>query len=213
MTGCGRDVALDALILAGGRATRLDGFDKAELSIEGSSLLAIALRATDAADARTRVVVGPDRALPASVRRAREDPPFGGPVAAIAAGLAALDPATDDAAGADLVLVLAADMPRAEDAVRLLLTGWSGAGDGAHLVDADGREQWLCGVYRRGPLGAAVAAVSDTSGDIGRGETRGLSVRRLLAPLTLERVDDPDSVAADIDTWSDVESARAKGTP
>ena len=53
------------------------------------------------------VVVG-DADVPSGVLRTREDPPFGGPVAALDAGLAALGRAHGQA---PWTLVLAADLP------------------------------------------------------------------------------------------------------
>ena len=86
----------DAIILAGGRASRLGGVQKAAIEIGGRALLDIALEA--AASAGRVVVVGPDELRrdarggdAASVRFVREEPPFGGPVAGIAAGLATLE--------------------------------------------------------------------------------------------------------------------------
>ena len=79
----------DAIILAGGRSSRLGGVPKSGLIYDGATLLERSLRAAGAAG-RT-VVVGPDPGdLPDGVLSCREDPPFAGPAAAIAAGLAAL---------------------------------------------------------------------------------------------------------------------------
>ena len=79
----------DAIILAGGRSSRLGGVPKSGLIYDGATLLERSLRAAGAAG-RT-VVVGPDPGdLPGGVLTCREDPPFAGPAAAIAAGLAAL---------------------------------------------------------------------------------------------------------------------------
>ncbi|WP_308813095.1 NTP transferase domain-containing protein [Arthrobacter sp. PAMC25284] len=67
----------DAVILAGGRSARLSGVPKAGLLVDGSTLLALALRA--ARGARRVVVVGPDPGtLPDSVLNCREEPPFAG---------------------------------------------------------------------------------------------------------------------------------------
>src|SRR6478672_852094 len=119
---------------------------------DGATLLERSLAA--AAGARHSVVVGPETAgLPGGVLRTREDPPFAGPAAAIAAGLAALR----GAGPADLVLVLACDMPRAGDAVRALLDALPGAGaDGVMAASADGRQQPLAGFYSTAALERAV---------------------------------------------------------
>ena len=79
----------DAIILAGGRSSRLGGVPKSGLIFDGATLLERSLRAADAAG--RIVVVGPDPGdLPDGVLSCREDPPFAGPAAAIAAGLGAL---------------------------------------------------------------------------------------------------------------------------
>ena len=79
-----------AIVLGGGRSARM-GHDKRDLVLDGRSLLA---RATDACVGR-QVIVAVTPALPhdvdpTGVQRVLEDPPFGGPVAGLAAGLAAL---------------------------------------------------------------------------------------------------------------------------
>lgn len=84
---------LDAIVLAGGRSSRLGGSPKAELLVEGRRLVDIAVEAALAAGCRHVVVVGPDALapLPTAVALTRENPPFGGPAAALAAGLTALE--------------------------------------------------------------------------------------------------------------------------
>ncbi|MFI1091674.1 molybdenum cofactor guanylyltransferase [Streptomyces sp. NPDC020917] len=81
----------DALVLAGGAARRLGGTDKPALAVGGLMLLDRVLAAC--ADARTTVVVGPRRPTARPVRWTREEPAGGGPLPALAAGLAALDAA------------------------------------------------------------------------------------------------------------------------
>lgn len=88
----------DAIVLAGGRASRLDGAAKPGLLSGGVPLLHLSLDA--AAGAHRIAVVGPDDLAevidthPAAARTVltRENPPFGGPVAGIAAAFAALAP-------------------------------------------------------------------------------------------------------------------------
>src|SRR5688572_27736790 len=70
----------DAVVLAGGRAERLEGADKAALDVAGATLLDRALRAV--AGARTVVVVGDERPTDVPVVWTRERPAYGGPVAA-----------------------------------------------------------------------------------------------------------------------------------
>ena len=76
------------MVLAGGRAARLGGEDKAGLEVGGTTLLERALAAVSGA--RTVVVVGDERPTCRSVLWTREHPAYGGPVAAAYAGLDAL---------------------------------------------------------------------------------------------------------------------------
>jgi molybdopterin-guanine dinucleotide biosynthesis protein A len=191
---------LDAVVLAGGRASRLGGIDKPSLVIRGVRLVDRAVGAAAAAGAGRVILVGPHRASAVEAARLiemREDPPFGGPVAALAAGLARVT--------APVTLLLAADLPRADDAVdrivthlnRLLpLSGRRAAGaDGVILVDEENREQWLAGAYLTAGLRSAVDALDGRVGDA--------SLRCLMRGLRLHRVT-ADGCAADIDTWGDV---------
>ncbi|WP_307816038.1 NTP transferase domain-containing protein [Myceligenerans indicum] len=218
-----QDVACyDTVVLAGGRASRLDGTAKPGLlSGGGVPLLHLALDA--AAGARRIAVVGPAdlaeaiAAHPAASRSVltREDPPFGGPVAAIAAGLAALAPPARRAPAdppPPWVLVLAVDVPRAAGAVPRLRAAVEREpeADGAHLV-AGGRAQWLVGLYRTDALGERLSALH-----AGRAEPpagRGASVRRLLDGLRLLEVQDPGSLSADVDTWDDAERLGVRPGP
>jgi molybdopterin-guanine dinucleotide biosynthesis protein A len=79
----------DAVVAAGGAARRLGGTDKPAVSVGGHMLLDRVLAAC--VDARESVVVGPRRPTARPVRWAHEEPPGGGPLPALAAGLAALD--------------------------------------------------------------------------------------------------------------------------
>lgn len=190
-------VELDAVVLAGGRARRL-GTSKPRLVVDGARLLDHVLTATTGA--RATVVVGPDDLASDAYVLTREDPPFGGPVAGTAAGLAALP----DAA-APWVLLLACDVPRAAEAVPLLVAAASAAGgeiDGVHLAH-DERDQWLVGLYRRDSLDAALARIcADPAG----GGVHGSPVRRLVSGLRLTRVADVDGLSTDVDTWQDAKS-------
>lgn len=183
---------VDAIVLAGGRARRLGGIDKAAVELGGAPLLTHALAA--AAGVRACVVVGPGDGLPEDMLTAREEPPYGGPVAALAAGLTALpEPA------APRVLVLACDMPFAAEAVEdVIAASASGARDaapdGAWAMDAQGRHQPLLAVYRRASLENALA---------GLGAVAGAAMRALTADLDMVTVA-VGRAARDADTWEDV---------
>ncbi len=186
----------DVIVPAGGAARRLGGADKPGLTVGETTLLDRVLAAC--AGARTTVVVGPGRPTARTgVRWTREQPPGGGPVAAVAAGL--------DLVTAPTVLLLAADLPFLDRrTVDRLVTALAEAGpavDAAVLVDAGGRDQPLAAAYRTAPLRTALAALGDPAG---------LPLRRLTGALARQLVADTDNVAYDCDTWEDLEQARER---
>lgn len=188
-----------ALVLAGGQGRRLGGVHKPGLLVDGVSLLDRVLAAAEGA--APRVVVGPPQAVPSGVLVVRENPPGGGPVAALAAGLTALS----DAGCAPVAwsALLAGDLPFLTPAVLATLRAAAVSRDGAVLVDASGRDQYLAGVYRVDSLSAAVAAVGTPSG---------VPVRRVVAALDLARVRvAPDGAPPwlDCDDADDVRAAEA----
>jgi molybdopterin biosynthesis enzyme/molybdopterin-guanine dinucleotide biosynthesis protein A len=141
---------VDAIVLAGGRATRMGGVDKPALIVGGRSMLDAALGSV-AACVR-RVVVGPHRPeLAPEIRQMQEVPAGSGPVAAIAAGLRALEECDFPA---ELVVVLAADLPfLTAAAIDELIRQATGSGaDAVFATDASGRPQYLVGAWRRTAL-------------------------------------------------------------
>jgi molybdopterin-guanine dinucleotide biosynthesis protein A len=180
----------DAIVLAGGRSSRLGGVDKASLVVGGATLLDHAVGVVRGAS--RIVVVGPPRKTTLPVAWAREEPPGGGPVAAIAAALPLVE--------ADITVVLACDMPglRAETVSALVaVSAAAGDHDGA-LVSAAGRRQPLAAAYRTAALRSAVRALPSASG---------VAVRDLIAPLTLAEIAADPGQTADIDTWADLRGA------
>jgi molybdopterin-guanine dinucleotide biosynthesis protein A len=181
-----------AVVLAGGRAVRLGGQAKPQLDVGGRTMLATVLAAVG--DAERRVVVGPPQPVPTGVVLVREEPPGGGPVPALRAGLAAVTH--------DVVAVLAGDLPFLTPEVvaglRDRLTG-----DGVLVVDATGRDQLLLGLWRTAALRAAVAGAGGPT-----------SMRAVLSPLAVRRWR-PDAPAGgpapwtDCDTPADLARARA----
>src|SRR5690606_5906742 len=107
------------VVLAGGGAVRLGGVSKPDVRLHGRRLLDIVLEAGAACAPRV-VVAPPTVAVPPGVLRTLEDPPHGGPVAGIAAGLAALREHPRAAEVPD-VLFLACDLPGAAELVAPLL--------------------------------------------------------------------------------------------
>lgn len=183
---------LFAIILAGGRSARM-GRDKGSLRLEGRSLVARAVGACAGCDGI--VVVAPelpDEVDPGAVGLALEDPPFGGPVAGIAAGLEALPTCRPS----DEVLLLACDLPLVVDVVQHLRAVPLGA-DGACLVDATGYSQFLAGRYRRPALTGALPSLT---------QARGRSVRSVLGRLDLALIAAP-GITHDLDTPADAAAA------
>ena len=179
--------AFDAVILAGGRARRMGGIDKPALQVGGTSLLRRVLSAVTAAD--LVVVVGPDRDLDdADIVQVHEDPPGGGPVAALAAGMRSVT--------APVVVVLGADMPSVDSAaVEGLVAGLAaGAVHGVVGVDEQARDQYLCAAYRTEALESRLAQFE---------ELQGASMRTLIDGLMLARLP-LGAKAADIDTPEDL---------
>ncbi|SEI97042.1 molybdenum cofactor guanylyltransferase [Demequina mangrovi] len=175
----------DAVIVAGGRGSRLDGESKPDLVVGGEPLLDRTLAAVAGADAAV-VVGGPRRE---GARWTVENPPGSGPAAALAAGLAEL---ARDREPASVTVVLGVDTPLAAVAVPRLIAA-AGPSQGAWLVDLEGIPQYLVAAY---PTGALSARCGE---DLG-----GASLRRLVAGLDMREITDGDGLAKDVDTWDDV---------
>lgn len=183
-----------AVVLAGGRASRLGGVPKPALAIGGRTLLDRVLDAVP--DAAPRIVVGPEPGVPDGVLVTREEPAGGGPVAAVAAGLALVPRRLGWAA------VLAVDLPFLTPDVVTALRRAAAGRDGAVLVDNAGRDQYLAGVWRVASLAGALAEIGGPSG---------ASMRRLVAgldPARMTHTADPPPWF-DCDDPDDVHRARA----
>lgn len=185
-----------ALIIGGGRSERM-GTNKGELTLEGRTLLE---RAVDAVtDAGLVVIVAEETELqPAEawpeVRFTLENPPHGGPVAGIAAGVAQLSERGDH----EEVIVLPVDSPSASDAAGELAAAKPGR-DGVVLQDPQGYPQYLLGRYTLGALRRALSEL---------GRVRDVSVRRLGELLQVNRVPVDHWLVIDVDT---PDEARAAG--
>ena len=209
-------LVFDALVLAGGRSSRLGGVPKQSLVFQGQTLLERAVAAS--AGARRTVVVGGIDVLRAGactriplvpppwasgLLTCREDPPFAGPAAAIAAGLATL---ADNAGPAPHTLVLACDMPLAAGAVSVLRDALAdcpaprlagGAIRGVMAKDEGGRVQPLAAFYSTAELNRACGELA------ARNALVNASVRALLASLDMQLVTVPAGSTSDVDTWED----------
>jgi molybdopterin-guanine dinucleotide biosynthesis protein A len=205
----------DAVILAGGRSSRLGGEPKALLRFNGQSLLRRTLDSLRAA--RRIALVGPDElrveleafidAEPeTTVVLTREDPPFSGPAAGIGAAINVLRRgiAKDDDGGAafraPLTLIFACDMPALGTLPQLLLDA-AERNPAVQLVlpvDADGRTQPLASCIDSVALDAAVAGY-------GPGGLAGMPVRKLLEGLESLKLPLTSTATADVDTWDDAQ--------
>ncbi len=203
-------------MLTGGASRRM-GSHKPTLELGGRPLVA---RVLAAAGRHPALVVGPGQGVPDGVPVVMERVPGGGPVSGIAYAVEAVragvasdvtpdvtpDVTREVTPGPqpDAVVVLAADLPfvtaeHVERLVRALETA-----DLAVTVDADGRTNWLCAAWRTDALRARLAALGDV------GDAYGRSMRELCDGIRTVRVDDPDGLAADVDTPADLERARAR---
>jgi molybdenum cofactor guanylyltransferase len=195
------DAGFDAVLLGGGAARRLGGVVKPALEVGGRPMLARVRAAVVGAE--RVVLVGPPPPDEAGLRLAArlvEDPPGGGPVAALAAGIGLVD--------APLVAVLAADLPfltaSVIDALRTTLIGTAGA-RAAVLIDESGREQLLVAVWRTDALREALCALDPPSGRAMRELYAGRQIARC-------RIDSPAGAPVpwfDCDTEADLAQARA----
>ena len=204
----------DAVILAGGRSSRLNGEPKALLRYNSQSLLRRTLNSVRAA--RRIAVVGPDElrveldafidAEPGTtVVLTREDPPFSGPAAGIGAAVKVLrkGSANDDGGAAfraPLTLIFACDMPALGTLPQLLLDA-AKRNPAVQLVlpvDTDGRTQPLASCIDSAALDAAVAGY-------GPDGLAGMPVRKLLERLESLKLPLASTATADVDTWDDAQ--------
>lgn len=189
--------SIDAILLAGGEASRMDGADKVMLELAGRRLLERAIDAAHAAGCAHIAVVGPERELAVSAavefEWAREDPPFSGPVAGLAA-------ARDLGAG-DWVLMLATDVPAIAEVVELLVAAVRAEPSApAHIIRAaDDHLEWLSSAMRRDVFERQVAAQPHLQ----------VGVRRLFADIEPVVHADPAAITDDVDTpeqWAAAQS-------
>ncbi|MFL6065847.1 MAG: NTP transferase domain-containing protein [Friedmanniella sp.] len=185
-----------AVVLAGGTSRRFGRDKLAEPWGDGATTLLDAVLA-GLPEGIEVLVVGPERATARRVRFVREDPPGGGPGAALVTGLrAAL------AAGAGRIAVLPADAPAAGRAAAELL-GRLGSSPGQRAVvatDEEGREQPLQLALVASAARALVAAApGGGDGASARALLRNLdppATRVALGPEVLFDIDTPTQLMA-----------------
>lgn len=175
-----------AVILAGGQGARMGGVEKSSIELDGRSLLEHALDAV--IDASEVVVVGDQVPTDRPVTFVREDPRYGGPVAALLTGRDLL------LRRFPRIVVLAVDMPRLTSATFRRLADAAVGHDGAVLVDPEGRRQ-LTMLLELARLDAVAPPLE---------ERHGAALRALLAPLDLAEVPAVGAEWRDIDTWTDL---------
>lgn len=178
-----------AIVIAGGRSTRF-GSDKLAAEIGGRALLA---RTLDAVRTCTPValVSGAEAPLTRGLVTVSEYPRWGGPAAAIAAGVAALPEHAAE------TLIVAADLANPETAVAALLGVATGV-----LADGEGRAQWL---LARAPTAALRARIARLEAE---GGTTGRPARAILGELGLALVAAPGDAVADIDLQQDLDRMK-----
>ncbi len=188
-----------AIVLAGGRGSRLGGVDKALLEIGGQRTIDRMLGALDGLAAEVVAVVNEDRlADVAGLRRIADPEPHAGVLPALLAAL--------DAAREPLCLLVACDMPFLQPALLRHLVALAEGYD-VVIPHVEGQPQPMHAVYRRDPCLAAIRA------SLARGQ------RRMIAFLDAVRVrvvteDDVRSVDPDlrsffnVNTPEDLERAR-----
>lgn len=172
----------------------MGGVDKLALDVAGRPLLDRVLGAA-AAVCDPVVVVGPARPTGvAGVVTTREPVPGGGPVPAVAAGVACTPPSAD-------VLVIAADLPLLAAAhLRLLAAALAGVGvTTAAALDHRGPNPLLA-AHRRAALGERLGALGP--------DLSGVAAARLLPPDVTVVDLGPDAVL-NVNRPDDLQRARA----
>lgn len=194
---------VSGIVLAGGRSSRF-GADKLGQTVGGEPLLHRATRAVARAGDEVLVVVahsGPLPALPTDlpvpVHTVRDDEPHGGPLAALAGGIARAEH--------PVAVVVGGDMPwLCPDVLSLLVDRLRSGPSGAAALELDGRRQPLPFAIRRSSLGEirALLAAGDRSLLSLLGRARAAVVEepawRALDPTgqTLADVDVPEDLTA-----------------
>ncbi|TWP34202.1 molybdenum cofactor guanylyltransferase [Leekyejoonella antrihumi] len=176
---------MTCVVLCGGTSRRFGGGDKTAAAFGPTTVLGHLL--SELPSDLAVICVGDERPTPRPVTWMREDPPHGGPVAAIAAALERIDSA--------LVAVIAGDMPYAARGLAALRAALADAPAPASAVavDSHGHRQPLLALHHTAVLRAALPETAD-----------GAAVRRVLEALTVVSVPVDDRAAADVDTPTDL---------
>ena len=182
--------SVDSIIVAGGKASRLSGIDKALLPF-GSAGNALLVDAVAACPGRVFVVGLPRDIAVAEIARViwvSDLNPGGGPAAGIWSGLEHVD--------TEYVFISAGDQTLDSETVTAIIEAASG-NDGAWAIREDGLGQPLCACVRTQLLRDLLAPTQGIN----------LSPLRLLSTLNMVGVSVKPGQVTDFDTWTDV--ARA----
>ncbi len=182
-----------AIVLCGGASARHGGIDKTAQDLAGHSVLGRLV--ADLPGDWPVVCVGTPRPLPRPVEWTCEEPPLGGPVAGIVAGLLLVD--------SPVTLVLAGDLPFAGPLATVLAERLRQAPadvDGIQARPAGDDGQVLFAAYRTDALRGILPPVPSQARDRG--------VHRVLRSLTVRTHLVPSEAAWDLDTPADLTRAR-----
>jgi molybdopterin-guanine dinucleotide biosynthesis protein A len=177
-----------AVVLCGGTGRRFGG-DKTQALIDGVPVLDHVVGQLP--PSWPVVCVGPARPTVTPVTWVREEPPGGGPVAALGAGLAGVS--------GPVVVVLGGDMPYAAPAATALVASLLAdpAVDAVLGRDPQGRTQPLLAAYRTEALRRAVPD-----------RPAGVPLMRVVDSLVHASLPADSRAALDIDTPEDLQTAR-----
>lgn len=184
------------LVLAGGTAQRLGGVSKPDYKIGPSRLIDIAIDEVEHTGFRGRIVVIAPGELDVreGVELTLEDPPHGGPLAGVGAGIAALE----NLPGSAIVALMTCDAP-------LTPRLWGELCSKLDEVDAaipmsgrdEARPQYLHGCYRLRSLRRVSVE-------------RNASIRQGFAQIEAARVVDENWYCMDVDTPADAEELAVR---
>lgn len=184
-----------AIVLCGGEGRRFGG-DKTAADLGGTSVLDALL--TNLPTEWAVVCVGPERPSRRDpVAWLREDPPGGGPVAGVAAALAAVR--------TEVAVLLGGDMPYAAPAAARLA---------GHLLDAPPETDAIVGIDQHGHVQPLLAAYRTAAlSAVLPLDPLGVPLKRLLDGLRLVVDPVPEQASLDVDTPEDLEAARHRLGP
>ncbi|WP_460626224.1 molybdenum cofactor guanylyltransferase [Intrasporangium mesophilum] len=193
------------IVLTGGGSRRM-GAHKPSLLVGGRALV---VRVLDAAHPHPTLVVGLPDDVPDGIPVIREDPPGGGPVAALAAAVEHLSATTP---APRLVAVLAADLPFVTSGhLDRLIDALGRTPDAGLAVTTDraGQPNWLCAAWRFPTLVGRLEDMADGQA-AARGHVGGRSLRELATGVPRVEIVDETDLATDVDTPEELEAARRR---